>query len=127
DRLGTRTPMLIGATGLATGLALPYFVPQIGGLLASASVIGLCYIFYTVSVQHMIGSLAAGAARTRNYSMFSLFVGTTSLLGPTAAGFAIDAMGHRATYLLLAVRPAVPILVLLLAPQLVPRDQPRHA
>src|SRR5262245_16472716 len=56
DRLGSRVPMLFGASGLATGLALPYFLPQLTGLLLSALVIGLCYIFYTVAVQHLIGS-----------------------------------------------------------------------
>src|SRR6185436_17314253 len=99
DRRGPRLPMLVGSMGLALGLALPYFVPKLAGLLASALLIGMCYIFYTVSMQHLIGSLGEGSNRTRNYSIFSMFVGVTSLLGPPAAGFAIDGIGHRATYL----------------------------
>lgn len=127
DRFGSRIPMLFGTIGLSSGLALPYFVPQITGLFASASLIGLCYIFYTVAVQHMIGSFAAGAARTRNYSIFSIFVGVTSLIGPTTTGFAIDGIGHRATYLLLAALPLLPILVLLIFPAVLPKAKPHHA
>lgn len=127
DRLGFRIPMLFGATGLATGLAVPYFVPQLAGLLVSALLIGLCYIFYTVAVQHLIGSFGEGAARTRNYSVFSIAVGVTSLIGPTSTGFAIDGIGYRATYLMLAVLPTIPVLALLFVPDLLPRPQIHHA
>ena len=127
DRLGFRIPMLFGAAGLATGLAVPYFMPQLGGLVVSALLIGLCYIFYTVAVQHLIGSLAEGAARTRNYSVFSIAVGVTSLLGPPSTGFAIDGVGHQATYLMLAALPTLTVLVLLLTPRLLPRPQVHHA
>ena len=123
DRLGFRPPMLFGACGLLSGLLLPYFFPRLETLYVSAVLIGTCYIFYTVSVQHLIGSAGEGRERTRNYSLFSLGVGLTALLGPTTAGFAIDLVGHRATYLLLALFPALPILALLFLARLLPRHQ----
>ncbi len=123
DRLGFRLPMLFGACGLLSGLMLPYFFPRIETLYVSAVLIGACYNFYTVSAQHLIGSSGAGHERTRNYSLFSLGVGLTALLGPTTAGFAIDLIGHRATYLLLALFPALPILTLLFLARLLPRHQ----
>jgi MFS family permease len=126
DRLGFRIPMLFGATGLATGLAVPYFVPQLAGLVVSAAVVSLCYIFYTVAVQHLIGSLGAGRMRTRNYSLFSMAVGVTSLLGPTSTGFAIDGIGHRPTYLMLAMLPMIAVVVLLFMPGLLPTLQTHH-
>jgi MFS family permease len=127
DRLGPRVPMLFGAAGLASGLALPYFMPQLAGLLLSALLIGLCYIFYTVAVQHLIGSFGEGSARTRNYSVFSIAIGLTSLFGPTTTGFAIDGIGHRATYLLLAALPMLPVLILLFVPGMLPKPKPHHA
>lgn len=123
DRLGFRWPMLFGACGLLAGLLLPYFVPRIEMLYVSAVLIGTCYLFYTVSVQHLIGSSGEGPQRTRNYSLFSLGVALTSLLGPTTAGFAIDLIGHRATYLLLALFPALPIITLLFFARLLPKQQ----
>jgi len=124
DRIGFRAPMIFGSVGLLGGLLLPYFIPTITALFLSATLIGLCYIFYIVSVQHLIGAIGEGAARTRNYSMFSVFIGFTALVGPTTAGFAIDGVGYRSTYLLLAVFPVIPIVILMFLRRYLP--QPRR-
>ncbi len=112
DRIGFRKPMLFGTIGLFAGLALPFAIPRLEVLYLAAGLIGCCYIFYTVAVQHLIGALADGLDRTRNYSWFSLGIGMTALLGPTSAGFLIDAVGHRTTFALLAALPVVPVLLL---------------
>lgn len=127
DRLGFRLPMLLGACGLLAGLALPFLLPSLAGLYASAVLIGIFYIFYTVSVQHLIGAMGEGAARTRNYGLFSLGIALTSLLGPTTTGFAIDLIGHRATYALLAVFPAAPVLMLTFRAGWLPQPQAHRA
>ena len=126
DRYGFRRLILFGACGLVAGLFIPFALPGLGALFASAVLIGLCYIFYTVAVQHLIGSIGEGAMRTRNYSIFSIGVGLTALLGPTTAGFAIDTIGHRETYLLLAVLPIIPVLGLALLPRLLPAGRAKH-
>lgn len=112
DRIGFRRPMLYGTIGLLAGLALPFLVFRLEALYVAAALIGCCYIFYTVAVQHLIGAMADGMGRTRNYSWFSLGIGMTALLGPTSAGFLIDAIGHRATFAVLAALPVVPMLLL---------------
>lgn len=124
DRFGFRPPMILGSCGLLAGLLLPYFAPNLVALFFSATLIGMFYIFYVVAVQHLIGSFGEGLARTRNYSIFSISVGLTALLGPTTAGFSIDGLGHRATYLLLAVIPVIPIVVLMFLYRYLPK--PRH-
>lgn len=121
DRLGFRLPMMLGACGLMLGLLLPFVFPRLAALYASAMLIGMCYIFYTVSVQHLIGAAGEGHERTRNYSLFSLGIAVTSMIGPTTAGVAIDLIGHRSTYLMLALMPALPFLALLAFPKLLPR------
>jgi len=121
DRYGFQMPMLIGSIGLLGGLLLPYLYPTLPTLYASALLIGMCYIFYIVSVQHLIGSFGTGAARTRHFSQYSIGIGLTALLGPTIAGFAIDSVGHSQTYLLLAMFPALPILLLAIFPGVLPR------
>jgi MFS family permease len=112
DRIGFRRPMLYGAIGLLVGLAIPFMFFRLEALYVSAALIGFCYIFYTVSVQHLIGAMADGMDRTKNYSWFSLGIGMTALLGPTSAGFLIDAVGHRATFAVMAALPIVPVLLL---------------
>lgn len=112
DRIGFRRPMLYGTIGLLGGLALPFLVFRLEALYIAAALIGFCYIFYTVAVQHLIGALAEGHDRTKNFSWFSLGIGMTALLGPTSAGFLIDAVGHRTTFAVLAALPVVPVLLL---------------
>ena len=125
DRLGARRLILFGAGGLVVGLLLPFFVPELSTLFVSAVVSGFCYIFYVVAVQSLIGAIGEGHARTRNFSIFSLGVAVTALLGPTITGFAIDLIGYRATYGLLAALPLIPVVVIGLRPGLLPR--PAHA
>ena len=127
DRMGFRAPMMLGAFGLTIGLLLPYLFPRLVSLYASAVLIGMCYIFYTVSIQHLIGAAGEGHERTRNYSLYSVGVAVTAMLGPTTAGFAIDMIGHRHTYLLLAILPGLPFLALLLFPHMLPRAPAKHA
>lgn len=112
DRIGFRKPMLFGMTGLFVGLSVPLFWQRLELLFVAAALMSACYIFYTVSVQHLIGALADGQERTRNYSWFSLGIALTALLGPTTAGFLIDAVGHRYTFGALALLPVIPMLLL---------------
>ena len=112
DRVGFRVPMLFGTIGLFAGLLLPFMVLRLEALYIAAALIGFCYIFYTVAVQHLIGAMAGGLDRTKNYSWFSLGIGMTALLGPTSAGFLIDAVGHRTTFAVLAALPVVPVMLL---------------
>lgn len=121
DRYGYRPLMIFGAIGLSVGLILPFIVPRLATLYFSAATIGFCYIFHVVSVQHLVGALGEGSARTKNYSFFSLGIGLTALLGPMIAGFCIDFIGHRTTYLLFACLPAVAAIVMFMRPGLFPR------
>jgi MFS family permease len=126
DRFGARPSMLVGACGLFLGLVLPFLVPRLEVLYVSAMLIGLTYIFYIVSVQSLIGSIGDATNRTRNYSLFALGVGVTAMLGPMITGFSIDGIGHRYTYLLLALLPLIPVAVLLMFRRLIPRPRPRE-
>ena len=102
DKVGFRAPMLFGTVGLLIGMLLPSLMPALSTLFVSATIIGTCYIFYTVSVQHLIGSLAEGVERTRNYSWYSLCVGLTALTGPVMVGFAVEWVG-------LTLHPGAPL------------------
>lgn len=124
DRYGFRLPLLFGACGLLAALLVPFAYPRLEALFASAILAGVCYVFYTVPVQHLVGSFGEGALRTRNYGWYSLGIGATALLGPMTTGFAIDTFGHRNTYLLLAVFLLIPIAVLLFFARWIPRPKP---
>jgi MFS family permease len=112
DRHGFRNLAGMAAAGLCVGLLLPYFFGGLGMLFASAAIAGACYIFYVVAIQHLFGSIGGGTDRTRNYGIFAICASVTSLVGPVIAGFSIDGIGHRATWLLIAAMPAVSALAL---------------
>jgi MFS family permease len=113
DRLGHRLPMLFGSAGLGTGLLIPWAWPSLPALYASAALIGSCYIFFVVSLQSLVGSVGSSDDRARNYSTYSLGIAVTSFLGPLAAGFLIDGVGHALAYFALALVPIGPIVLLL--------------
>ena len=113
DGIGHRRPMLLGTCGLVAGLTLPFLWPSLVALFFSATIAGTCYIFYTVSIQSLVGSLGEGNERTRNYSLYALSASVTALTGPLIAGFGLEHLGGGATYLLLAALPLVTVLLLL--------------
>jgi MFS family permease len=115
DRLGVRWPMIAGSAGLSVGLTLPYFLPSIGALYASAAMIGASHVFYNVSVQNLVGMLGSPEDRTRNFSNYGLVMSTCSFFGPLIAGFSIDHFGYASSYLYVAGAPLVTIAILLFA------------
>jgi len=112
DRLGVRLPMLAGSLGVAAGLALPWLAPALPALYASAALIGASHMFYNVSAQNLIGSLGSAEDRTKNFSNYALAMAVGSFLGPLAAGFAIDSVGHATSYLYAAALPLVPVAIM---------------
>lgn len=120
DRYGFRGPVMISSCGTVAALMLPWLVPGLATLFVSAALAGISNIFYVVAIQHLIGAFGSGAQRTRNYGLFSISVSVSSLIGPTAAGFAIDALGHKTTFVLIAGFPAVSFLLLLTLSRLLP-------
>lgn len=108
DRLGARPPMIAGSLVLSVGLTLPYLLPYTATLYLQAMLVGAGHVFFNVAVQNTIGRMSSGGEeRTRNFSNFGLAMATGSFIGPLAAGFAIDHIGHRYAYLMLAVTPLI--------------------
>ena len=112
DRLGVRVPMLAGSLGVSAGLLLPWLSPGLPALYASAALIGASHMFYNVSAQNLVGSLGTAEERTRNFANYALAMAIGSFLGPLAAGFSIDFVGHATSYLYAAVLPLVPIVIM---------------
>ena len=125
DRIGPKWPLIIGSAGLAAGLAVPVFFQGLTALYFSPALIGIFWIFFHVSAHQLVGALGDGLARVRNFGTFSLGAAISGMFGPLLVGFALDRIGARYTYAVLAIIAAVPAVVLLLFPRLVPAHQ-RH-
>jgi predicted MFS family arabinose efflux permease len=120
DRFGVRYPLLLGASTMTVGLALPAAKGGLSALFLCAALMGLGHIFFHVSIHNLIGSLGANQARTKNFGTFALGGSLAAFIGPSLAGFAIDHAGFRVTFAVLAAIVAMPIVILLMRRGLIP-------
>jgi MFS family permease len=115
DRLGMRLPIVAGSLGIGMGLLLPSLASTMTALYASATLIGAGQVFYNVSIQNLIGRIGVDGDRTRNFTNFGLAMAMAGLIGPLAAGFAIDHLGHGRSYLYFAGVPLFSVMIALAA------------
>ena len=127
DRIGVTRPIVGGSAMMATGLAAPFAVPGVPGLMACATLVGLGHIFFHVSIHNLIGAFGEGEARTRNFATFSLGASISAFIGPSLSGFSIDGLGYPATFAMLAVISLLPAGIILAYPRVVPPRAPRSA
>ena len=112
DRVGPRVPMLAGTVGVAAALLVPYFFPGVASLYILALVVGTAFQFFFVPTQGITGALGGPEHRSRNYSLLAVGFSIASFLGPLIAGFSIDYFGYQTAYLMLAVCPAIAVVLL---------------
>lgn len=127
DRIGPRLPMLLGTIGISVALLLPPLFPGLATLYLSALLIGTSFHFFFVTVTGITGGIGGAENRVRNYALVSLGFSGAGFLGPLAAGFSIDQLGHLPTFLLLASFPMIPLLLLWLRPGFLPPAEKREA
>jgi len=125
DRATHRVPMLVGSALVAMGIALPIFIPGLATLHVAATVIGLGFMLFQITVQNSIGFIGRPEHRPANFSLLALGFSVSALLGPMLAGLSIDGLGYRSTFLLLALLPA-PVVAAFAANKLVLPRPPSH-
>ena len=114
DRIGVRAPIILGSTGMALALLLPALHENLFTLFACPVLIGLGQIFAQVSIQNAVGSIGGAGARAGNFGTFSLGASVSTFVGPSLAGFSIDALGFRPSYVVLASTSLAVVLLALL-------------
>jgi MFS family permease len=114
DRVGVRLPIILGSAGMALALLLPALHEDLITLFACPVLIGLAQIFVQVSIQNAVGSIGGAGKRAANFGTFSLGASISTFVGPSLAGFSIDALGFRPTYAVLASMSFAVVLLALL-------------
>jgi len=124
DRFGVRYPILFGSVGMTAGLFLPALQDGWVVLFLCPTLIGLGHIFFHVSIHNAVGSIGSAAERAKNFSTFSLGASVATFIGPSLAGFSIDALGFRPTFIALAAISLVVVLLALAFPgRVLPRGE----
>ncbi len=121
DRVGPRLPMLLGTLGVGVALALPLAFPGLQALYFASLLLGSSFHFFFVPVQGTAGGIGGPDRRARNFAVVSMGFSAASFAGPTIAGFAIDSMGHRWTFGVLASLTVLPLLLIWLRPDMLPK------
>jgi MFS family permease len=112
DRAGVRRPMLWGTAGGIAAMLLPAVWPGLPALFAASLLAGVSFMLFQVPAQRAVGDLGEADERAANYSWYALGFSVSGFAGPLIAGFAIDHLGFRAAFALLAVLPALALAAL---------------
>lgn len=112
DRIGPRRPMVACSLLMGAATLLAFLWPGLPSLFILSSVVGTAYNVYFIGNQLQIGHYGSAADKVNNFSLAMQGYAAGSFIAPLAAGFAIDAIGFGYTFLLLALLPLVPTLVI---------------
>lgn len=111
DRAGPRQPMIVGSILAAVGMALGFFWPTLTALFIVSAISGTFNNVFFIVNQNLVGLYGRPEDRVSNFSLQGLGYSTAAFIGPILAGFSIDAFGHPATFLILAIVAAIPAVV----------------
>ncbi|WP_325111977.1 MFS transporter [Ramlibacter sp.] len=123
DHIGYLRPALWSLAALAAGGFVIAAVQSFAGLAVGSMVIGTSFTMLNVAINNAIGHLAGAAGRTRAFGLTAVGYSLSALFGPMLAGAAIDVIGYRWTFALLALLPLAAGTLLRRAPE-VPRPPP---
>lgn len=124
DRVGVRGPLITGIACVLAGGLIVFAVPRLETLFIASPLSGSGFMLMHIAVNQATGLTGDPEDRARNFGILALAFSASSVLGPTVAGFLIDAVGHRHTFLVLAGIAVLPLLLVVFRPPLVPR--PAH-
>jgi predicted MFS family arabinose efflux permease len=125
DRSGARWPLFAASFTMALGLLLPFVFPRLWTLYAASTLIGTGFMVFHVAVNQVVGAIGRAEERAANFSWLALGFSVSSSLGPLVTGFAIDAIGHVRTFLLLFLFPLLPLIVMWLNRPALPHAKER--
>src|ERR1700756_3441862 len=112
DRIGVRKPIIFAVCGLIAGITVAALFPGIPALPVVATVVGSSFALFHICVQHMVGEMSDPTRRRDNFGWLALGFAISNFLGPTVSGVAIDHLGHRATFCILALFACAALAIL---------------
>jgi predicted MFS family arabinose efflux permease len=112
DRMGVRKPLIFAVAGVIAGITLAALLPGIAVLPVVATLVGSSFALFHICVQHMVGEMSDPTRRRDNFSLLALGFAISNFLGPTISGVAIDHLGHRATFCILAAFACASLAIL---------------
>jgi MFS family permease len=123
DRIGVTKPLLVGSIGVGIATIAPFLLPILPTLYFTAVVAGVSFMLINVGIYLAVGEMSKPEERPISFSYVALGFSISSFIGPLLSGIAIDELGFRATFLLLALFTIIPVILLALG--LLPMRAPK--
>lgn len=112
DRVGIFKPISIALLMLIVGALLPAVHASLYSLYCAGVLLGSGFMIAHIAVNNAVGHASTPQNRTQAFSYLALGFSTSTVLGPVIAGFAIDVVGHAATFLCLGAFSVAALVVL---------------
>ena len=113
DRVGTRRPMLLGTAAVVAAGVVGFSLPRVEALFLVSALAGSGFMLFHIAVNQAAGLLGPAEDRAHNFTVLALAFSTSTFIGPVLTGYAIEWIGHRASFLLLACTSVATLAVLL--------------
>lgn len=121
DRVGVRGPMFSGTALLLASLVVGYAWPRLEAMFIVSTLAGSGFMLFHIAVHQAAGAIGKPEDRMHNFSVLALAFSTSGVLGPMVAGFSIDLIGYRHTFLLLGAALVATLAIMFMYPIEVPR------
>ena len=120
DRFGSARPIVGTVIVSLIGMLLPFAWPSVWALCIAAAAQGIAFMAGATALTNAGALIGTPEHRTRNLSWIFLGNSAGMAVGPLIAGFGIDHIGHRGTFLLLTALPTLSLILLFAAWRLIP-------
>lgn len=101
DRGGPGRWLLIGMAGMCLAPGVLLVAPGVASLVASRVILGAFILFVSLSAQSLTAAVDNGRSHQANYGTYSTWVAVGRMVGPVLFGVILDAMGFRASFLVI--------------------------
>ena len=123
DRVGPRPPLAVSLAVLAVSALMPFVFPRLETLYLSTTLLGVSFMYVHIAMNSVFGAHGSPEQRALNFSWLALGFAISNSIGPLVAGYAIDGFGHAPAFLVLALFPAVALVLLLQRKRPLPRPE----
>jgi MFS transporter, DHA1 family, multidrug resistance protein len=124
DRLGRRTPILVGLSGYVVAPLLCAAAPDVLTLTALRFAQGFCGAAGMVIAQAVVRDLYSGPAAVRLFSSLMLIIGVAPILAPVLGGQLLELGSWRIIFVALAAIAALVVLAVALGlPETLPPER----
>jgi MFS family permease len=120
DRVGTRRPIAVGCAAQVAGLLVAATWSGVWALGIGATLVGAGHMTLLIAMTSAAGAIGDGSRRVAIFNRLTLVYSVGVMAGPLMAGFALDAAGPRAPFLLLAAAQAAALGWIAAKPTLLP-------